>query len=452
MRETVVLKNIFALVTCDTNDKVYNSVDMLVEDGEIKEIGEKIDKDVDAVIDCSNYIIYPGLVNTHHHFFQTFVRNREDINYPMMTVIEWLDKIYKIFQNINEDMIYYSTMTALSDLVKHGCTTAFDHQYCYTKKSGTYLIDRQIEAAGQIGVRYHGGRGTNTLPREKGSTIPENMRENTDDFIKDCERLIDKYNDNSKFSTQNIVVAPCQPINCYKGTFVEAVNLANAKNVRLHTHLGEGESKQMLDRWGKRTLNWCEDIGFIGENTWYAHCWELGKSEYKKIATTKTGLSHCPAPAVLGGFPILDLKELKEEGILLSLGCDGSATNDSSNMLDTVRLAYLMQTFHSKQRGGCVEAYDILKMATVGGAKTLGREDIGDLSVGKAADLFAININKLELSGSLHNPKNLLARLGITGEVDLTMVGGKVVFQDGEFKNIDEEKLAEKANLLYKKL
>ncbi|WP_100065864.1 amidohydrolase [Miniphocaeibacter massiliensis] len=452
MNGSVILKDIFALVTCDSNDNVYNSVDVFVENGEIKEIGKNIDKGVDEVIDCSNYIIYPGLVNTHHHFFQTFVRNRQDINYPMMTVIEWLDKIYKIFQNIDEDMIYYSTMTALSDLIKHGCTTAFDHQYCYTKKSGTYLIDRQMEAAGQLGIRYHGGRGTNTLPREKGSTIPDNMRENTVDFIKDCERLIDKYNDNSKFSMQNVVIAPCQPINCYEDTFIESVNLAKAKNARLHTHLGEGENDQMFERWGKRTLEWCEERGFIGENVWYAHCWELEKDEYLKMASTKTGLSHCPNPAVLGGFPILDLKELKEQGVILSLGCDGSATNDGSNLLDSVRLAYLMQTFHSKQRGGCVDAYDILKMATVGGAKTLGRDDIGDLSVGKAADLFAIDINKLELSGSLHDPKNLIARLGLTGEVKFTMVGGNTIFKDGELLNVDEIKLAEKANLLYKKL
>lgn len=452
MEKRLILKNVFSLVTCDEEDRIYNNVDVLVEDGEIVEIGDVSVDDVENILDCSEYIIYPGLINTHHHFFQTFVRNREDINYPMMTVIEWLDKIYKIFQNIDEDMIYYSTMTALSDLVKHGCTTAFDHQYCYTKKSGIYLIDRQMEAAGQIGVRYHGGRGTNTLPREKGSTIPENMLESTKDFINDCERLIDKYNDNSKFSKRNIVIAPCQPINCYEDTFIESVNLSKDKNVKLHTHLGEGENQQMMERWGKRTLEWCEERGFIGEDTWYAHCWELEDEEYRKIANTKTGLSHCPAPAVLGGFPILDLKKLKEYGTILSLGCDGSATNDSSNLLDSMRLAYLMQTFHSKEREGCIDSYDILKMATAGGAKTLGREDIGDLSVGKAADLFAININKLELAGSLHDPKNLIARLGLTGEVEFTMVGGEMIFKDGEIINIDEGKIAEKANMLYKKL
>ena len=417
MENKIILKNVYALVTCDNKDNMYKNVDILVKNGEIIKIEKDIVDESAIVKDCSNLIIYPGLVNTHHHFFQTFVRNRIDIDYPRMTVIEWLDKIYKIFQNIDEDMIYYSTMTALADLIKHGCTTAFDHQYCYTKKSGKFLIDRQMEAAGQLGIRYHGGRGTNTLPKEKGSTIPDNMLETTKEFIDDCERLIDKYNDNSKFSMQNIVVAPCQPVNCYEDTFIESVELARDKNVYMHTHLGEGENPQIEKRWGKRTLEWCEERGFIGEDVWYAHCWELNQDEYKKIALTNTGISHCPAPAIMGGFPILDFKGLLNNNLKLSLGCDGSATNDSSNLLDSLRMAYLMQTYNSKDRGGCVTPYEVLKVATVGGAKTLGRDDIGDLSVGKAADLFAIDINKLELAGSLHDPRNLIAKLGLTGDV-----------------------------------
>ena len=238
-----------------------------------------------------------------------------------------------------------------------------------------------------------------------------------------------------------IVVSPCQPINCYKDTFVESVKLARDKGVRLHTHLGEGESEGIRERYGMRTLDWCEEIGFIGEDVFYAHAWELTQEEYEKIAKTGTGISHCPAPAVLGGFPILDIKKLQEMGILVSLGCDGSATNDSSNELDALRMAYLMQAYHTKERGGSVSAYDMLKVATINGAKTLGRMDLGSLEPEKGADLFLVDTNRLEFVGAVHDPKNFLARTGVTGPVWMTIVNGKIVYADGHLTGVDEEKL-----------
>lgn len=300
-----------------------------------------------------------------------------------------------------------------------------------------------MEAAGLLGIRYHAGRGTNTLPREKGSTIPEEMRETTEEFLADCERLIKLYHDPKPFSMSRIVMAPCQPMNCYKETFVETVRMAREHGVFMHTHLGEGENQTMVERWGKRTLDWCEDIGFAGNDVWYAHCWELSMDEFRRMAKAGTGVSHCPAPAVLGGFPIIPIGQMLQEGVNVSLGVDGSATNDSSNLLDTLRMAYLMQCFYSKQRKGAVSAYDLLKIATKGGARTLGREDIGSLEVGKAADLFLIDAESLELTGTEHDPKNLLARVGVTAPVFLTMVGGKVVFRDGQLAGIEERKLRE---------
>ena len=302
-----------------------------------------------------------------------------------------------------------------------------------------------MEAAELLGMRYHAGRGANTLPKSEGSTVPDEMVETTDEFLKDCERLIDKYHDSDPFSMCQIIVAPCQPINCYKETFTESISLARDKGVYLHTHLGEGENDPMSLRWGKRTLEWCEDIGFIGSDVWYAHGWELTPEEYKVMAKTKTGLSHCPAPATLGGFPILDIPAMKKAGMSLSLGCDGSSTNDSSNLLDSLRMAYLMQSFHSKERGGSPTSYEMLKLATVGGAQMMGRNDIGSLEVGKGADLFMIDTEKLEYSGALHDPANLIARMGATGPVWLTMINGKVVFRDGVLQGIDEKGLAEEA-------
>ncbi|NCC66009.1 MAG: amidohydrolase, partial [Spirochaetia bacterium] len=448
MTQKTLLKNIRSIVSCDQQDTVYTDCDLLIDGYQIQQIGKNLSSDGACVLDGSKYFVYPGLINTHHHFFQTFVRNLITIDYPNMLVVDWLDKIYPIFAQIDSDVIYYSSLVAMADLIKHGCTTAFDHQYCYTKKTGKEAVDRQMQAAKLLGLRYHAGRGCNTLPREKGSTIPDEMLESTDEFLSDCERLINLYHDPSANSFSQIVVAPCQPINSYEETFVESVKFAREKGVRLHTHLGEGENPIMLERYGKRTLAWADEIGFVGPDVWFAHGWELQEDEYNMMAQTKTSLSHCPAPAVLGGFPILDIPAMKKAGMTVSLGCDGSATNDSSNLLDSLRMAYLAQSYHSKTRKGAPSSYEMLKLSTVDGAKTLGRDDVGSVEVGKAADLFAIDISKLELAGTLHDAKNLLGRVGLTGEVALTMVGGKVVFQDGRLVGVDETELAKQAEIV----
>jgi hydroxyatrazine ethylaminohydrolase len=436
-----LFKNANSIVTCDENDKVHYKSDLLVDGKIIKKIGKNLEVKADRVIDCSGKNIYPGLINTHHHFFQTFVRNLETVNYPNMTVPEWLDTIYPIFSLIDNEVIYYSSMTAMGDLIKHGCTTAFDHQYCYTDKTGVQAVDYQMKAASEIGLRYHAGRGCNTLPRSMGSTMPDVMVESTETFLNDIERLAGKYHDTSEYSMSQIVVAPCQPINSYKETFVESVKLARKLNLRMHTHLGEGENSIMMERYGMRTLDWCEDIGFIGDDVWLAHCWELNDNEYKKLARYGTSISHCPSPAILGGFPILPMNKLNQYGSHVSLGCDGSATNDSSNLLDAMRIAFLMQCYFGKERGGSISGYDILKMATTEGAYTLGRKDIGHLGEKMAADLFMINANTLELTGTVHDSKSLIPRCGVTGNVDLTMINGEIVFENGKLTKVDESKL-----------
>lgn len=437
-----IIKNAKAIVTCNNIDEVHWDSDMLIEGSEIKKIGKDLMDPEAEIIDAADKFVYPGLINTHHHFFQTFVRNLMAIDYPNMLVVEWLDRIYEIFKLVDEEVIYYSSLTAMADLLKHGCTCAFDHQYCYTKASGKKLVDRQMDAASLLGIRYHAGRGTNTLPKSEGSTIPDDMLETTDEFLDDCSRLIDKYHDPSPYSMQQIVIAPCQPINSYKETFTESVSLARAKGVHLHTHLGEGENSIIQERWGMRSIDWCREIGFIGEDVWYAHGWETQPEEYRILGETKTGISHCPAPAVLGGFPILDIKAMQKENINISLGCDGSATNDSSNLLDSLRMAYLMQANNSKERGGSISPYELLKIATVNGARTLGRSKLGVLDEGMAADLFMVDTSTLELAGTLHDPKNLIARAGVTGPVWLTMVNGKVVYKGGILTGVNERELA----------
>lgn len=438
----ILISNAKAIVTCDANDTVYTNCDMLIRGSRILAVGSGLSAENCEIIDARDHFVYPGLINTHHHFFQTFVRNLLTIDYPNLSVMEWIAKIYPVFSSFTSDAIYYSTAAAFADLVKHGCTCAFDHQYCYTRQTGKECVDRQMEAADQVGIRYHAGRGANTLPMSEGSSIPDGMVETTEEFLEDCDRLISKYHDASPFSMKQIVISPCQPVNCRRETFAESAALARLRHVRLHTHLGEGENGGMTARYQKRTLQWCEEMDFIGSDVFFAHCWELNPDEYRLLGETGTGISHCPAPAVLGGFPILDMAALKKQNVLISLGCDGSATNDSSNLLDSLRMAYLMQSYHAKERGcSCLSPYELLKIATINGAITLGRPELGSLEPQKAADLFMINVKKPELTGAVHDPKNLLARAGITGPVDLTMINGRVVYSDGKLQLTDEARI-----------
>lgn len=451
--EQILIKHAQAIVTCDEENHVYHNCDLLVQGPEILQIRQGL-KGADGcrVIDGTGKIVYPGLVNTHHHLFQSFVRNLKSIDCPNMTLMEWLDKIYQVFDHLDDEAVYYASLTAMADLIKHGCTTAFDLQYCYTPYTGTAPIDRQMEAAAALGIRLHAGRGTNTLPKSKGSTIPDGMCETTEAFLQDSLRLIRTYHDPGKFSMRQIVLAPCQPINCYEETFVEALKLARSEGVRLHTHLGEGETEVMVARTGMRTLDWCEKIGFVGEDVWFAHCWDLNDQEFQRMARLGCGIAHCPEAAMLGGFPILPLKRLKEWGVTVGLGCDGSSTNDGSNLLSCIRIGYLLQAHHSKARGGCVAAYDLLKAATANSARLLGRSDIGSLEPGKAADLFLLDISGLEMVGTSHDPQNLIGRVGATDHVWMTMINGRVVYENGRLAGVDETALAEQGNRLCRAL
>ncbi len=442
---TILIKDASAVVSCDPQNTVYRDVDILIDGPAIVNIGPNLRAEGVEILSARGRFVYPGLVNTHHHFFQTFVRNLMSVDFPNMSVIQWLDEIYEIFKLTSAEAIYYSSLTAMADLIKHGCTCAFDHQYCYPRSAGKELVDRQMEAASVLGMRYHAGRGANTLPRSEGSTIPDEMLETTDEFLTDCERIIGLYHDDNRYSMSRIAIAPCQPVNCYKETFVESAALARDKGVRLHTHLGEGENAPMLERWGLRSLEWCEDINFVGSDVWFAHGWEFTPGEIESLGRSGTGLSHCPAPAVLGGFPILDFPAIDRAGVPLGLGCDGSATNDSSNLLDSLRMAYLMQCFHSKERGGSPSPYRMLQSACRGGAELLGRPDLGSLEPGQAADLFMIDTRRLEMAGAVHDPANLIPRAGITGPVALTMINGRVVWEDGHLTGVDEETLFEAA-------
>ena len=394
------------------------------------------------VIDASGWFVYPGLINTHHHFFQTFVRNRADLDWTTLSVLQWLDRIYPIFARLTEECFYHSSVVAMAELIKHGCTTAFDHQYNFPRHAGSRIVDRQFEAADLFGLRFHAGRGGNTLPKSEGSTIPDEMLETTDGFLADCERLIDQYHDARDFSLRQVVISPCQPVNCYRDTFVESVRLARDKGVFLHSHVGEGESPVMQARTGKRTVDYLEEMGFCGPDTFYAHAWELTHSELAQLAATNTGVSHCPEPVYLVGAEVTDIPAMQALGLRIGLGVDGAASNDNSNLMHCIHSAYMLQCLVASGRKHPVpEPAQFLHYATQGGADLLGRRDLGSLEVGKAADLFAIDTRKLDYVGTRHDPVSLIAKVGVGAPTDLTMANGRILWQNGAFPGLDEGQL-----------
>ncbi|PKR90051.1 amidohydrolase [Pleomorphomonas diazotrophica] len=443
-----LLRNCAAvMVDNGAGPRVRRDVDLLTDGPAIKAIAPNLSATPEAegaeVIDASGWFVYPGLVNTHHHFFQTFVRNRADLDWTKLSVLEWLDRIYPIFSQLTEDCFYHSSLTAMAELIKHGCTTALDHQYCFPRHAGKYLVDRQFEAAERLGIRYHAGRGGNTLPKSEGSTIPDAMLETTDEFLADCERLIDRYHDGSPFSLRQVVVSPCQPVNSYRETFVESVALARDKGVLLHTHVGEGESPVIEARHGKRTVDYLEEMGFAGPDVFYAHCWELTHAELAKLAASGTGVSHCPEPVYLVGTEVTDIPAMAAFGVRVGLGCDGAASNDNSNLMHCIHSAYMLQCLVASSRSHPVPApVDFLRYATTGSAALLGRTDIGRLVPGMAADLFAIDTRRMDYVGTRHDPLSLPAKLGIGMATDLTMINGRIVWANGEFPGIDEAEMA----------
>ncbi|MEJ6709783.1 MAG: amidohydrolase [Amylibacter sp.] len=439
-----LLKSCEAIVT-SASDPVLLHQDLLIEGNAIKAIGPDLSRIAPndcKVIDARGMFIYPGLVNTHHHFFQCFVRNQAELDWTRYSVIEWLDRIYPIFSRLTEDCFYHSSVVAMAELIKHGCTTAFDHQYCFPRHAGSRIIDRQFEAAEMMGMRFHAGRGGNTLPKSEGSTIPDEMLETTDEFINDCERAIDVYHDPAPFSMRQVAVAPCQPVNCYRETFVESVRLARDKGVILHSHVGEGESPVIEQVHGMRTVDYCEEIGFAGPDTFYAHCWELTRAELAQMAASGTGASHCPEPVYLVGAEVTNIPAMDALGVRVGLGVDGAASNDNSNLMHCVHSAYMLQCLAASRRVDPVpKPAQFLSYATEGGASLLGRSDIGELRPGMAADLFAIDTCKLDYVGTRHDPISLIAKVGIGSVVDLTMINGRIVWQNGAFPHLDEAAL-----------
>ena len=435
---SLFIKNASSIVTCDNNDRVHNNSNILIENGVITYIGKE-EKNADRVIDASGCFVYPGLINTHHHLFQIFTRNLPQVQ--NMELFEWLTNLYEIWKNLNHDVVYYSSMTAMGELLKTGCTTCFDHHYLFPQKNSELLLDSQFRAAKDLGIRMYASRGSMDLSKKDGGLPPDSVVQSLDEILKDCERVIKKYHDPSKYSMSMVALAPCAPFNVTGELMKQSAVLARDLKVRLHTHLCETKDEEVFvrEKFNMRPLEYMETLGWVGEDVWYAHGIHFNDEELKYLADTKTGVAHCPISNMKLSSGVCKIPEMLKLGVPVGLAVDGSASNDGSSLLEEMRVCYLLHRLNSSDKAP--SAYDILKIATNGGAKVLGRDDIGSLEVGKAADLFMIDMRRLEMVGANFDSKSLFGTIGWKGSVDYTIVNGKVVVEKGKIVTIDEEKI-----------
>ena len=441
---TLLVKNVRYLVSCDENDTVYERVNLFVRNQEIVSIGPEV-YPADQTIDASNMVVYPGLINTHHHLFQCFTRNLPEVQ--KMELFPWLVTNYEIWKNLNEEIVHYSGLTAMGELAKTGTTTVFDHHYLFPNDCGD-LIGQQLRTASELGVRMVSSRGSMDLSKKDGGLPPDSVVQTEDEILKDTERLVHVFHDDSRFSMRQIVVSPCSPFTNRPETYKSSAKLARHLGVRIHTHLAEtlDEEEFTLNKFGMRPLAYMETLDMVGSDVWYAHGIHFNDEELKLLADTQTGVCHCPISNMKLASGICRVPEMLELGVPLGMGVDGSASNDGSNMLEELRVSYLLHRL--KYSAKAPTGYDLLKVATVGGAKLLGRDDIGYLAPGMAADFFLLNLDQIPLIATQFDPKNLLGTVGFKGSVDYTVINGRIVVERGELVTVDEQSVVRQANAL----
>lgn len=443
MNNRIFIKDINSLITCDKYDNVFKNVNVFIENGVIKSIDNNI-YEADEIIDGRDMYVYPGLINTHHHLYQTFTRNLPQVQ--KMELFPWLCTLYEIWKGIDSEVIYYSSLVGIGELLKSGCTTCFDHHYVFPQSAEDTLIDTQFDAASLLGIRMHASRGSMSLSKKDGGLPPDSVVQSIDKILYDSERVVKKYNDNSEYSMRRVALAPCSPFSVTAELMKESAKLARKLGVRLHTHLAEtkDEERFTLEKVNKRPLAYMESLGWLGEDVWFAHGIHFNDEELKLLSKTRTGIAHCPISNMKLSSGIARIPDMIKLDIPVGLAVDGSASNDGSNLLEELRVCYLLHRLQASNNAPT--AYEILKLATRGGAKVLGRDDIGEISIGKAADLFMINKNRIEFVGTGYDPKSILGTVGFKDSVDYTIVAGKVVVKDGRLVTLDEERLSHDAN------
>ncbi|MDO9546651.1 MAG: 8-oxoguanine deaminase [Pelolinea sp.] len=449
---TLLVKNARLLVTMDDKRREILGGGLFIEDGFVKQVGVGSDlpEKADETLDLTNHLVIPGLINTHHHFYQTLTRvNPEAQN---ANLFNWLKTLYPIWARMTPDDIYISTKTALAELALSGCTTASDHLYLFPNGS---RLDDEIIAGQEMGVRLHASRGSMSLGESKGGLPPDSVVDDEDDILRDSQRLIETYHNGQPGSMTQIVLAPCSPFSVTGELMKRSAELARHFNVHLHTHLAETQDEEQFcqQQFGYRPVAYMQSVDWVGHDVWFAHSVHVNKEEIGVYAQSGCGVAHCPSSNMRLASGIAPILELLDAGVNVGIGVDGSSSNDSSHLLAETRQAMLLARVRAGVEGASLSgsdalfmtARDALELATIGGAAVLGRKDIGSLEVGKCADFAAYDLNKIDFAGALQDPLAALLFCNPV-KVDVNMVNGKFVVKDGELQTLDLPTHIEKHN------
>lgn len=450
---SLLIKNADVLVTMDGSRREIKDGGLYCENGFLKTVGHTRDlpNQADEILDLSGYIVMPGLVNTHHHFYQTLTRAvpaAQDAN-----LFNWLKTLYPIWARMNPEDIFISAETAMTELALSGCTTASDHLYLFPNGS---RLDDEIAAGKEVGIRLHASRGSMSLGESKGGLPPDSVVDSEESILQDSQRLIETYHDPKPGSMLQIVLAPCSPFSVTSDLMKESARMARHFGVHLHTHLAETQDEEEFCKkmFGYRPVGYMQSVDWIGEDVWYAHSVYVSKEEIGIYAREGCGVAHCPSSNMRLASGIAPVREYLSAGVKLGLGVDGSASNDGSHMLGEARQALLLARLRAGIEGASLSGTDTpslltgrqaLELATRGGAAVLGRSDIGALEAGKCADFIAFKLDRLAYAGALHDPVAALVFCA-PQTVDYSFVQGKMIIKDGQMLTLDTGKLVEKHN------
>lgn len=443
-KDSILLKNILCLMT-DPDKDTMRGVDLLIEDNKVSKIGKNIEaENVSRIIDCSHHTVVPGFVNTHHHFYQTLTRNIPEVQNAKL--FDWLVYLYEIWKYIDQEAVFTSSLVAMGELLKTGCTCSTDHHYLYPRNFEGDLMGTQFKAAEQLGMRFSPTRGSMSLSKKDGGLPPDSVVQSVEQILEDSERCIKTYHDDSPLSMRKIVLAPCSPFSVTKECMLQTSRLARKYGVFLHTHLCEtmDEENDCKAMYGIRPVELMEQCELIGPDVFYAHGIWFSDDELKLLAKEGAQIAHCPSSNMRLGSGICRVKEALELGINVGLAVDGSASNDSSDMLAEMRQALLLQRIKYGAAG--LTAKQVYEMATINGAKMLNFKNLGKLKEGWGADLAIFNMDQLAYAGSMSDPAAALLFCGTNHNTEYTIVNGKVVVDKGRLVGVDEEELTQKAN------
>ena len=431
--KTLLIKNASHILTMNNDEIELKDKSILCKSGVIEWIGDynDLNQNVDTTIEGKDLVVIPGLVNTHHHLFQNLTRVYPKAqNKPLFG---WLTSLYPVWQKILPSDIYISTLIGMSEMVLTGCTTTSDHLYLFP--NGSKLED-QLQAAKLVGCRFHASRGFMTVGESQGGLPPDSLVEDEKSIIKDCQRVIENFNDERDFSMLKIVLAPCSPFSVSQNLMKLIAEMARSYSVSLHTHLAENDEDIEYSQchFDMRPGEYAESLNWLGDDVWHAHCVKLNDNESDLFSETRTGIAHCPTSNMRLASGIAPVRNWIDKGIKVGLGVDGSSSNDSGHLLNEARQTLLLQRL--KFGADKFNGREALKLATKGGARVLNRNDIGEISVGKAADFAIYDLKQIDFSGTSSDP---IAALVFCGPVKtkFTICNGNIISENGHMKNFD---------------